>query len=364
MEFLNNLFGGLFGAFQAPQQDETPQHLQTILMSGPDQGRAWLMRDYPYKEPHPLDDWVQTAFQNMANEAHMAEAERQARIGSSSSTVVVPDDTFLHDRRTVVPDDTFLHDQRTVVPDDTFLHRRQGKPVPPPAMKLGAGQDLRQNVNLNIKPGTETEVEVPRMGTSPNIPSSIQEAVRRSNAPNLNLRGTWTSQDPRWAALSSVQKAAVMALMEADGMKFDHAKNAAAAMVNRSMKDNQELGKHVSARIYQPTFEPAQHKRLGAILNSPKFKEMEQWITRYQAGLENDPTNGATHFLAHPRVMLALEAGEPRKYRSWRSWTGFDQRTGMYRNQTITDGSHAFLAPEGRFSAAEFIRRSIATGNR
>lgn len=351
MNFLNDIFGGLFGASQSPQQDDPIPYLQAVVTAHPDQGRAWLMRDYPYKEPHPLDDWVQEAFQNMANEAHMAAAEKAARVGPQSSASV-PDDTFLHEagRQVAVPDDTFLHTDRTVVPDDSFLYDKKPKtagsrPVTSPPMKLGAPAD--QPLPTSI-------------GTLPNYSSSIREAVRRANAPNLNHRGTWTSTDPRWAALTSVQKAAVMALMEADGMRFDHAKNAAAAMVNRSMKDNQELGRHVSARIYQPTFEPSQHKRLGSILASPKFKEMEQWITRYQAGQEDDPTNGATHFLAHPRVMLALEAREPNKYRSWRSWTGFDQRLGTYRNQTITDGSHAFLAPEGRFSAAEFIRKSVA----
>jgi hypothetical protein len=73
-------------------------------------------------------------------------------------------------------------------------------------------------------------------------------------------------------------------------------------------------------------------------------------VERYDQGLEDDPTGGATHFLAHPKVMLALEAKNPRKYRSWRSWTRFDPATGDYGNVTFRDRSHSFLAPEGRYS--------------
>src|SRR5690606_40022823 len=115
-------------------------------------------------------------------------------------------------------------------------------------------------------------------------------------------------------------------------------------------KNNEDLGAHVSSRYYQPTFEPAQQRRLGRILSLKAFEDLTSWARRYWVGEESDPTDGATHFLAHPDVMLALEAQNPRKYLSWRSWTGFDPKTKTYRNQTISDRSHAFLAPEGRFS--------------
>ena len=160
----------------------------------------------------------------------------------------------------------------------------------------------------------------------------------------------WTRTDPRWKALDPFQKAAAMALLEADNADPEDARNALAAMLNRAAKYKEDLAAHVSSRYYQPTFEPAQQRRLGRILKLPSFEELTNWARRYWAGEENDPTNGATHFLAHPDVMLSLEARNPSKYRSWRKWTGFDPVTKTYRNQTMSDRSHAFLAPEGRFS--------------
>jgi hypothetical protein len=136
-----------------------------------------------------------------------------------------------------------------------------------------------------------------------------------------------------------------MALMEADSAKPSDAKNALAAMINRSKKEGVELGQHVSTRVYQPTFEPAQQARLQRILNMPEFNNLTEWSKRYDAGQEADPVKGATHFLAHPKVMLNLEASNPRKYRSWRGWTGYDPKIGDYRNVLFRDSSHSFLTP-------------------
>jgi hypothetical protein len=176
----------------------------------------------------------------------------------------------------------------------------------------------------------------------------LDEKVRREGLGST--KGTWTARDPRWAKLGDHERAAAMALMEADGLRFEDAKNALAAMHNRAAKDKLKLGEHVSTKHYQPTFEPAQQKRLDKILGSAQWATLLDWSKRYAAGMEKDPVKGATHFLAHPKVMLALEAKQPRKYRSWRSWTGFDQAAGTYKNQTVTDKSHAFLAPAGRWS--------------
>ena len=183
-------------------------------------------------------------------------------------------------------------------------------------------------------------------------PPAITEAVSMAVGPRpvLNTRGTWTATSRMFNSLSDPQKAAVIALMEADGQDPEAARNAAAAMVNRATKERTPLGQHVSARIYQPTFEPAQHARLGRILANPLHRELTQWIERYGQGQEVDPTGGATHFLAPEHTMLALEAQQPRKYRSWRSWTGFDAAQGQYRHVTMRDRSHAFLAPNGRFT--------------
>lgn len=166
--------------------------------------------------------------------------------------------------------------------------------------------------------------------------------------------GTWTSKNPTWGALTPYQKAAAMSLLEADGANPDHARNALGAMINRAAKYGQDLGYHVSQRIYQPTIEPAQEARLGRILQNPAFPQLTSWAERRAQGLEADPVNGATHFLAKPEVMLALERRDPGKYKNWgprgANWTGYDPTTGQYKNQTHVDGSHAFLAPEGTYS--------------
>lgn len=157
----------------------------------------------------------------------------------------------------------------------------------------------------------------------------------------------WAASNPTWRGLDPYQKAALMSLMEADGANGEDAKNALGAMINRAAKGGEDLGAHVSRKIYQPTIEPAQERRIEKLMKSPKFAELTEWAKRRAAGEEADPVNGATHFLASERTMLALEAREPSKYKSWRQWTNFDAASGSYRGVITRDGSHAFLAPEG-----------------
>lgn len=180
------------------------------------------------------------------------------------------------------------------------------------------------------------------------------------------MANTWTSYDSRWQALSDSQKAAVMSLMEAGLSKPADAMNAAGAMVNRSAMTGEPLGQHVSRRIYQPTIEPSQYARLGKILNSPQFPEMTSWVDRRLAGEIPDPVSGATHFLAKPQVMLALERQNPSKYKNWgprgANWTGYDPATGRYSNQVFEDSSHAFLTPDGKGGAPANATYRVAAG--
>jgi hypothetical protein len=165
---------------------------------------------------------------------------------------------------------------------------------------------------------------------------------------------SWTRSDPRWAKLSAPERAAAMALMEADRRNPLDARNAAGAMINRAAKSGQDLGEHVSRKIYQPTIEPAQQRRLNSILKSPEFGDLKGWVDRRMGGLEADPVNGATHFLAPPSTMLALERSNPSKYKNWgprgANWTSFDPASGQYRATVLQDKSHHFLAPEGKHS--------------
>jgi hypothetical protein len=167
---------------------------------------------------------------------------------------------------------------------------------------------------------------------------------------------TWTTSDPRWLALNPYQRAAVMALMEANRMDPQSARNALGAMINRAAREGVDLGEHVSKPIYQPTIEPAQQARLDRILRSGEYNNLTSWAERRAKGLEPDPVQGATHFLAPEKTMLALERQNPAKYKNWgprgANWTGYDPQTGQYRGVIMRDSSHAFLAPEGAHSVA------------
>lgn len=146
-----------------------------------------------------------------------------------------------------------------------------------------------------------------------------------------------------------------MALLEADqvGGKIDpdSARNALGAMINRAARDGVDIGQHVSGKIYQPTIEDAQFQRLSRIVGSPEHQQLMALYDARVSGQAPDWVQGATHFLAPEKTMLSLEAQDPAKYRSWRKWTGFDDNTGEYRGVTLRDRSHAFLAPEGAYSA-------------
>ena len=161
--------------------------------------------------------------------------------------------------------------------------------------------------------------------------------------------------NPAWTGLSSREKASAMALLEADLIdgKIDvgSARNALGAMINRAAKNNEDIGAHVSGKIYQPTIEDAQFARLSKIVGSPEHKQLMDAYDARTTGKEADWVNGATHFLAPEKVMLNLEAQDPQKYRSWRKWTGFDDATGEYKGVTLRDRSHAFLSPDGAHSA-------------
>lgn len=166
---------------------------------------------------------------------------------------------------------------------------------------------------------------------------------------------TWTSSDPRWQALSQTERAAAMALMEANARNPDDAKHVLGAIINRSQKTGDPLGDHVSKPIYQPTIEPSQQARLDGILRDPNFQTLKAWAERRLAGQEPDPVQGATHFLAPESTMLALERKDPNKYKNWgprgANWTGYDPATGSYKGVVMRDGSHAFLAPDGSYNA-------------
>jgi hypothetical protein len=168
--------------------------------------------------------------------------------------------------------------------------------------------------------------------------------------------GSWTTTNETWKALDPHQKAAAMALLEAGPTRTKEATNVLASMVNRAGKRKQDLGEMVSSRDYQPTFERAQEQRLGGILKSPAHAALTDWVKRYSDGHEDDPTGGATHFIAHLPQMLALEAGNPGLYRSWRGWTKPNMENGEYSNVTSKDSVHSFLAPEGKHSVRRIYK--------
>lgn len=159
---------------------------------------------------------------------------------------------------------------------------------------------------------------------------------------------TWTTSNPRWLSLNGYERAAVMALMEAEKANPDDAKNVLGAIVNRATMEKQDLAQHTSRPIYQPAIERSQEARLDRLLKHPEFRPLTAWAERRAQGQEADPVNGATHFLAPEKTMLSLEAREPQKYKSWRKWTNFDPESSAYRGVIMRDKSHAFLAPDGR----------------
>lgn len=170
--------------------------------------------------------------------------------------------------------------------------------------------------------------------------------------------GYW-GNDPSWKELSPYQKAAAMALLEADASggkpDFASARNVLGAMINRADKEGQDLGDHVSRKIYQPTIEPAQYRRLQNIIRLPEFQALEKLAEARDTGKVGDWVDGSTHFLAHEQTMEGLRAEEPGKYKSWVGWSGYNKGQGRYTNpdgsKPLRDKSHAFLYPEGKHSA-------------
>lgn len=138
-----------------------------------------------------------------------------------------------------------------------------------------------------------------------------------------------------------------MALMEAESGDAQGAFNVLGAIYNRAEADGMPLERSVSGRIYQPTIEDNQRARLPQIVKHPAFQQMTAIAEKRGKGEVGDWVQGATHFLAPEKTMLALEAREPQKYRSWRQWTGFDPETSSYAGVIMRDGSHAFLRPGG-----------------
>lgn len=157
----------------------------------------------------------------------------------------------------------------------------------------------------------------------------------------------WGNSDQLWLSLSGPQRAAAMALLEADARNPVHAKNALGAIINRAEAEGQPLEEHVSRRIYQPTIENSQRARLNSIIQSPEFAQLTELAQARTAGAVPDWVNGADHYLAPPKTMLALEAKEPDKYKDWgprgSNWTGYDPATGQYGPKVFEDGSHHFL---------------------
>ena len=172
---------------------------------------------------------------------------------------------------------------------------------------------------------------------------------------------SWTRQK-LWQDLTPYQRAAAMALMEANTTKdgrynVDDARNVLGAIINRSERERDPLGDHVSKPIYQPTIEPTQFARLPRILKSPEFLQLADLAQRRALNIEPDWVQGATHFLAPEKQMLALREREPDKYHNWgpfpnsrgipgRNWTGYDPATGQYKGVLFRDQSHAFLTPD------------------
>jgi hypothetical protein len=163
----------------------------------------------------------------------------------------------------------------------------------------------------------------------------------------------WADRDQLWASLTPTQKAAAMALLEADNSggqpDMQSAANVLGAIVNRAQKEGAELGEHVSGKIYQPTIEDNQRARLPKLVNSPAFQQLTGLAESRVRGETPDWVKGATHFLAPEKTMLALERQEPDKYKNWgprgANWTGYDPASGSYQGVVLRDKSHAFLVP-------------------
>lgn len=179
--------------------------------------------------------------------------------------------------------------------------------------------------------------------------------------------GKYWGNDQKWRSLGRFQMVAAMAMLEGSKNKngslkcFECSANIVHSIINRAHKDKQSLPDHVSSRVYQPVIEPAQYAALKKIVGSTHHKRLSKMAYNRVKGIDKDRVKGATHYLVHPRVMIALQKREPCKYWNWgpfkcgskpgQNWTGYNAATGRYKNQVLTDQDHTFLAPEGRYVA-------------
>lgn len=179
---------------------------------------------------------------------------------------------------------------------------------------------------------------------------------------------------PLWRRLSPEDKWAAMTIMEADNRSVKDAKNIAHAIFNRSQLHGKPIDKHLEEKpsrrskygTYQPLFERNQLARLPSILRSKEFREMRGYVDKVKKGEVNDPTKGATHYLAHANVMRGLERKNPTKYKDWgprgSNWTGYSDETGDYEGVTLKDGSHSFIIPPESKRIAERKGINLADG--
>lgn len=172
--------------------------------------------------------------------------------------------------------------------------------------------------------------------------------------------------DKIWRSMGKYQMVAAMAILETKKNKdgsfcIECSKNIVHSIINRASLDGDKLEDSVSNKIYQPVIEPYQYKVLSRYVGSKEHKELSHEAFKRHTGQIKDRVKGATHYLVHSRVMVALQRKQPCKYWSWgpfkcngkigSNWTGYNPSTKRYKNQVLVDSDHAFLAPQGRHSA-------------
>jgi hypothetical protein len=172
--------------------------------------------------------------------------------------------------------------------------------------------------------------------------------------------------DKTWRSMDKYQMVAAMAILETKKNKdgsfcIECSKNIVHSIINRASLDGDKLEDSVSNKIYQPVIEPYQYKVLSRYVGSKEHKELSHEAFKRHTGQIKDRVKGATHYLVHSRVMVALQRKQPCKYWSWgpfkcngktgSNWTGYNPSTKQYKNQVLVDSDHAFLAPQGRHSA-------------
>lgn len=281
------------------------------------------------------------------HELGLSERAQRYEWGEKDKATVEGLESTLGQLRSFVEADPSRKDEKQAEGRDIIM----SAPIPPAeryrlAKKYGVEIEKTAIISRGMKIESAEDRDALKRDIGPELPDKRSSSIL-PGAGKIGQAAGWAARNPEWQKLDGHQKAALMALMEADGARPEDARNALGAMINRAAKNGEDLGAHVSQKIYQPTIEPAQEARIGQLMQRKEFADLTEWSRRRAAGKEADPVNGATHFLAHERTMLALEAREPGKYRSWRSWTGFDPKTGEYRGVITRDGSHAFLAPDG-----------------